>query len=69
MYENATSAYNSDHLYGNQGIAETIGTLGSGLHTDYTNDKMNKDTNKTNLKVANTTQKSESKQTITNKKG
>lgn len=69
MYENATSAYNSDHLYGNQGIAESIGTLASGMHTDTTNDKMNKDTNATNLKVAKTTQKSESKQTVINKKG
>ena len=69
MYENATSAYNSDHLYGNQGIAETIGTLASGLHSDATQDAMNKLTNKTNLDVAKTTQKSESKQTIINKKG
>lgn len=67
MYENATSAYNSDHLYGNQGIAEALGSVATGLHTDTTNERMNNATNKTNLDVAKTETKS--KQTIINKKG
>ena len=57
MYGQATSAYNSDHLYGNQGIADAAGTNAS-------SERMNDATNKTNLQVA----KTHTKQTIYNKK-
>ena len=75
MYGQATSAYNSDHLYGNQGIAGAVGTIASAVDTNASNERanaatnasnerMNNATNKTNLKVA----KTHTKQTIYNKK-
>lgn len=64
MYGQATSAYNSDHLYGNQGIAEAAGTVASAVDTNNASNTMNNATNKTNLEVANT----HTKQTIYNKK-
>lgn len=64
MYGQATSAYNSDHLYGNQGIADAAGTVASAVDTNASSERMNDSTNKTNLKVA----KTHTKQTIYNKK-
>ena len=75
MYGQATSAYNSDHLYGSQGIADAAGTIASAIDTNASseranaatnasNERMNNATNKTNLKVA----KTHTKQTIYNKK-
>ena len=64
MYGQATSAYNSDHLYGNQGIAGAIGTIASAVDTNASSERMNDATNKTNLQVA----KTHTKQTIYNKK-
>ena len=64
MYGQATSAYNSDHLYGNQGIADAAGTIASAVDTNASSERMNDATNKTNLKVA----KTHTKQTIYNKK-
>ena len=64
MYGQATSAYNSDHLYGNQGIADAAGTIASAVDTNASSERMNDATNKTNLQVA----KTHTKQTIYNKK-
>lgn len=64
MYGQATSAYNSDHLYGNQGIADAAGTIASAVDTNNASNTMNNATNKTNLEVA----KTHTKQTIYNKK-
>lgn len=68
MYNNATSAYGADHTYGMQGIAEAYGNVAAGADTNASSERMNTATNATNEKVAATTQKSESKQTIINKK-
>lgn len=64
MYGQATSAYNSDHLYGNQGIADAAGTMASAVDTNASSERMNNATNQTNASVANTN----TKQTIYNKK-
>ena len=69
MYGNATSAYSADHTYGTQGVAESLGTVAAGIDANRSAEKQNTQTNDTNLKVAKTTQKSESKQTVINKKG
>lgn len=66
MYTQATSAYNSDHLYGNQGIADATGTIASAMDTNQSSERMNNATNRTNASIANTETKS--KQTIINKK-
>lgn len=67
MYGNATSAYNSDHLYGTQGVAESYGSVAAGSDTAASSERMNNTTNQTNLDVANTTTKT--KNTNINKKG
>ena len=64
MYESGTSAYNADHLYGTQGVAESVGSMGSAFDTNAASERMNNTTNQTNLDVANT----HTKQTIYNKK-
>ena len=64
MYGQATSAYNSDHLYGNQGIADAAGTVASAVDTNAASERMNNATNQTNASVANT----HTKQTIYNKR-
>ncbi len=58
MYGNATSAYNADHLYGTQGVAESYGNIAAGSDTAASSERMNNTTNQTNLDVANTTSKS-----------
>ena len=68
MYENATSAYGADHTYGVQGVAESVGNIASGIDTAASSERMNNATNQTNKAVAETEQKSTSKQTIINKK-
>lgn len=68
MYNNATSAYNSDHLYGNQGIAESYGNIATSVDQSASQERMNNATNKTNLAVEQTTKKTESKNTNINKK-
>ena len=65
MYGNATSAYNSDHLYGNQGIAEAVGTLAAATDTNASSERMNNATNQTNLAVEQTTKKTDNTSTST----
>ena len=60
MYENATSAYGADHTYGTQGIADSIGTIASGIDTAASSERMNNATNQTNKAVAETETKSSS---------
>lgn len=64
MYENATSAYGADHTYGVQGLAESLGSVAAGADANAAQERMNKYTADTNLKVA----KTHTKQTIYNKK-
>lgn len=51
MYDAATSAYGSDRSYAAQGAAEALGNITSTALTNYTNDKMNRDTLANNLAV------------------
>lgn len=67
MYGNATSAYNSDHLYGVQGVAESLGSLATAIEQGASQERMNNATNKTNLEVEKTEKKTKSTNTNINK--
>ena len=64
MYGQATSAYNSDHLYGMQGLADSYGNIATAIDNNASAERMNDSTNATNQDIANT----HTKQTIYNKK-
>lgn len=68
MYENATSAYGADHTYGTQGVADSVGTIASGIDTAASSERMNNATNQTNKAVAETETKSTSKNYNYNRK-
>ena len=59
MYDNATSAYGADHTYGTQGVAQSLGELASAVDTNASAERQNQLTNATNLKIEQTTKKTD----------
>lgn len=66
MYDVATSAYGSDRSYAAQGAAEGLASLVGAVDTNRTNTRMNDATNKTNLQIEKTTKKTKNENTNTN---